>query len=189
MRGNTVTSRSACGSITAAARVARSCGRYLRCARNAMSPGPADSRVATCLIVTSGLPTTSPPRRSTISASMNARGAVIPLFRRLVFVQRLDDLLGDVDARARPDRFLEDDVVLIGLGDLLHRPVGALDDPGQFLVAALIEVLARLALLALKLAVEIRELALALGALGLRQGHRVLLERFLLAFQLLCHLA
>src|SRR3972149_1319894 len=84
-------------------------------------------------------PTTPAARPSTMSGGMDARGAGIPLFPRLAFVQRLDDLLGDVDARARPDRFLEDDVVLIGLGDLLHRPVGALDDPGQFLVWALIE--------------------------------------------------
>src|SRR3990170_4286195 len=189
MRGNTVTSRSACGSITAAARVARSCGRYLRCARNAMSPGPADSRVATCLIVTSGLPTTSPPRRSTISASMNARWAVIPLFRRLAVVQRLDDLVGDVDARACPDRFLENNVVLLGLGDLLHHPVGALDDARQLLVAALVEVLARLTLLALELAIEIRELTVTLGALGLGHGHRVFLERVLQALQLIGQLA
>src|SRR3990172_9868273 len=144
MRGNTVTSRSACGSITAAARVARSCGRYLRCARNAMSPGPADSRVATCLIGTSGLPTTSPPRRSTISASMKARGAVIPLFRRLAVVQRLDDLVGNVDARACPERFLENDVVLLGLGDLLHGPVGALDDPESLFVVPLVQTLRHL---------------------------------------------
>src|SRR3990170_8966502 len=189
MRGTDVASCCACATTTAAARVARSCGRYFPWARNAMSPGPADSRVATCLIVTSGLPISSPPRRSTISASMNARGAVIPLFRRLAVVQRLDDLVGDVDARACPDRFLEYNVVLLGLGDLLHRPVGALDNPRQLLVAALVEVLARLTLLALKLPVEIRELALALGALGLGHGHGISFQRILQALQLLSHLA
>src|ERR1019366_616246 len=60
---------------------------------------------------------------------------------RLVF-QCLNHLFSDVDARAGVDRFLEDDVVFLRLGNGLDGAIGALEHRGQFLVAPLVEILA-----------------------------------------------
>src|SRR4029077_16577026 len=84
-----------------------------------------------------------------------------------------------------PDRFLKDDVVFLRLGDLPDGAVGALDHARQLVVAARVEVLPEFALLALEFAIEIVELALALLPVGLRHGHRVLLEVLLHFLELL----
>ena len=60
--------------------------------------------------------------------------------------------------------------------DLLDDLVGALDDGGQFLVLALVQVFLELAALALELAVLLDQIALAAAALGLGQRRRVLLQ-------------
>ena len=62
-------------------------------------------------------------------------------------VERLDHLVGDVDLRAPEHGLLQDQVVLLGLEDLLDDAVGALDDGGELLVLALAEVFLRLATL------------------------------------------
>src|SRR6266571_3465815 len=167
--------------ITAVARVPVRPARYFGLARKQMSPGPARSSAAKRPMTASPSPLSSPPRRATICASVTATsGRLFAGFR-----QRLDHLFGDVDAGARIDRFLEDDVELLGLGDLLDGLVGSFQHRRQFLVLALVEILAELPLLALEITVEIVEFAV-LG-LALRLGHRqsVLVEVFLHALQLL----
>ena len=108
-----------------------------------------------------------------MSAQRDVSGTVT--CRRLG-VQRLDHLVGDVDARAGEHRFLQDQVVLLGLEDLLDDLVGALDDRGELLVLALVQVFLELAALALEVAVLLDQLALAPAALGLGQRRRVLVE-------------
>src|SRR4051812_19782413 len=64
-------------------------------------------------------------------------------------VQRADHLVGDVHARPGEDDFLEDDVVLLAVEDLLDDAVGALHHAGKLFVAALVQVFLELAPLAL----------------------------------------
>jgi hypothetical protein len=91
-------------------------------------------------------------------------------------VEGLDHLVGDVHAAAGEDHFLQDQVVLLGIEDLLDDAVGALDHAGQFLVLALVQVFLELAALALQVAVLFDQFALAAVALGLGQRRRVLVE-------------
>jgi hypothetical protein len=91
-------------------------------------------------------------------------------------VERLDHLVGDVDLRAPEHGFLQDQVVLLGLEDLLDDAVGALDDGRELLVLALAQVFLELAPAPLQLAVLVDELALAPRALGLAERRRVLVE-------------
>src|SRR5688500_4817299 len=101
-------------------------------------------------------------------------------------VQRLDHPVGDVDARADVGRhLLEDDVELLLLGDLADDAVRLLHDLRELLVAALVQILAELALLALELAVQVAELPLLGAPLRLAQRHGVLLEVLLHALELL----
>src|SRR4051812_25593869 len=120
MRGSSVASRSSRASTTAAACVSRSWPRYLPCARNERSPGPALCSDATRFTATSGFPITSPPRRATISDSRTR-----PLLRGGPgLFQGLDHLVGDVQPRVPVHRLLENDVVLFRLGDLDDGAVG-----------------------------------------------------------------
>src|SRR5919198_700089 len=114
--------------------------------------GLAPSSEATWCTSVSASPATRPPRRSTICPSVNGPG-MQSLRGRLALLERLDHLVGDVDARAREDGVLEDDVELFLLGDLPDDAVRLLDHLRQLLVAALVEILAELALLALVVAV------------------------------------
>src|SRR2546422_1139587 len=91
-------------------------------------------------------------------------------FRGRLAFQRLDHLVGDVDARAREDGVLEDDVVLFLLGDLADDAVRLLHHLGELLVAALVQILAELALPALEIAVHVAEFALLGAPLGLAHG-------------------
>ena len=85
----------------------------------------------------------------------------------LLVGERLDHLLGDVDALARAhNRVLQDQVELLGLGDLLDHLVRALLDARELLVAAQVQVLAELALGALDVAGEVGEVALLVAAVG-----------------------
>jgi hypothetical protein len=95
-------------------------------------------------------------------------------------VQRLDHLLGDVDPRADEDHriALQDQVVLLGLVDLLDHAIRALDDRRELFVLALVQVFLEFAALALQLAVLVDQFALAAVALGFAQGRRVLVELF-----------
>src|ERR671937_99140 len=132
-------------------------------------------------------PATRPPRRSTICPSVNGPATVVnarSLRGRLALLERLDHLVGDVDARAREDGVLEDDVELFLLGDLPDDAVRLLDDLGEFLIAALVQILAKLALLPLEVAVQLAELALPGAPLRLGHGDAVLLEIVLHALQL-----
>src|ERR1700728_2154464 len=87
---------------------------------------------------------------SSVTASVAGRGRRAISSRR----QGLKDLVGDVDARAHIHRFLNDQVVVLLLGDLLDYLVGAVENGCQFLIAALVQVFAELALLALKIGVQ-----------------------------------
>src|SRR5262245_52112238 len=110
MRGMLAASRSPGPRITAAARVVASRERYRGLARKAMSPGPAESSVATPVMGAPTSPTASPPRRATISRSVRVVAAKRP---SRAAAQRADDLVGDVDAPAREDRLLHDEVELL----------------------------------------------------------------------------
>src|SRR4051812_10767965 len=148
-----------------------------------MCPSPADSSEATWRTTVSASPATRPPRRATICPSVSGPGTK-SLCRRLALVERLDHPFGDVDARAREDGVLEDDVVLLLLGDLADHAVRLLHHLRELFVAALVQVLAELALLPLEVAVEVTELALLRAPLRLAHRHAVALEVFLHALQL-----
>src|SRR5437588_5379492 len=132
-------------------------------------------------------PATRPPRRCTISPSVSGPATVANArsLRGRLALERLDHLVGDVDSRAREDGVLEDDVELLLLGDLPDDAVRLLDDLGELLVAALIQVLAELALLPLEFAVQVAEIALLGAALRLAHGDGVLLHVLLHALQLI----
>src|SRR5437764_6122945 len=148
--------------------------------------GSADSSEATWWISVSGPAATRPPRRATICASVIGP-AMAPTARSLgrrLAVQRLDHLVGEVDARAGVDGVLEDDVVLLLLRDLADDAVRLLHDLGELLVAARVQVLAEFALLALEIAVQLAEFALLRAPLRFAHRDAVLLEVVLHALQL-----
>src|SRR5919201_3385769 len=146
--------------------------------------GLAPSSEATWCTSVSASPATRPPRRSTICPSVNFPGMQSPR-GRLALLERLDHLVGDVDARAREDGVLEGDVELFLLGDLPDDAVRLLDHLRQLLVAALVEILAELALLSLEVAVQVAEIALFRPALRLAHGDGVLLQVLLHALELI----
>jgi hypothetical protein len=88
----------------------------------------------------------------------------VRLLRR---VQRAQDLLGDVDARAEVHRVLHDQVEFLLFGDLADDPLRALEQALQFLVAALVQVFAELTLAPLQVAVELGQFALPARTVGL----------------------
>src|SRR5215510_1604463 len=143
--------------MTAEAPVAAAFARCFGPERKVISPAAAFSSEPTCRMRVAASPATRPPRRETISPSVSTPG-IASLRRRLARIERLDHLVGDVDARAREHGILEDDVELLLLGDPPDHPVGELHDLGELLVPALVEVLAEFALLALEIAVELLEL-------------------------------
>src|SRR6266446_8702648 len=114
MRGRTVSPSASALRITAPARVASSCARWRLPVKKLMWRASADSSEATWWISVSGAPATRPPRRATICASVigPAMSLTARSLRRQLAVQRLDHLVGQVDARAGVDGVLEDDVVL-----------------------------------------------------------------------------
>src|SRR5688572_13659085 len=171
MRGMEAASRSAGPRITAPARVVASRPRYFGLARKAIWSGPAESSVATPERRVPASPTASPPSRATISRRVSARAATASPVR-----ERLDDFLGDVDARAGEHGLLDDEVELLLLGDLVDDPRGALLDPRELLVPAQVQVLADLALQALEVAADVGELALLLAARRLRHRDVLLLQ-------------
>src|SRR5687767_15444313 len=153
MRGSAVKPSASGGSTTADARVAPSLARCRGLEKNVISPGEAPSREPTWRTEVCGSPATRPPSRAAISASVNAPG-IASLRRQLARVERLDHLVGDVDARAREHGILEDDVELLLLGNLADDAVGELHHLRKLLVPPLVEVLAEFALLPLELAVR-----------------------------------
>src|SRR5262245_47066510 len=174
MRGSAVSVSLRASTITAPARVAASLAFSLGSEKKVLCCAVACSSEPTCATSVSALPATRPPRRDAICPSVSGPG--IALFRRRLAFERLDHLVGDVDARAAVHGVLQDQVELLLLGDLVDHPVGLLDHLRQLLVAALVQVLPELALLALEVAVQLAELALAVAALALAHGHRVLLD-------------
>src|SRR6478752_1350233 len=127
-----------------------------------MARESAVSSEPTWWICVSEAPATRPPSRVTICASVIGP-AMAPtagsLGRRLAAIQRLDHLVGEVDARAGVDGVLEDDVVLLLLGDLADDAVRRFHHLGELFVPALVQVFAELALLPLEVAVQLAELA------------------------------
>ncbi|CAM2159505.1 hypothetical protein PT2222_50344 [Paraburkholderia tropica] len=116
-----------------------------------------------------------------------AAPALVAVAAGAVGCERLQHLVGDVDARTDVHRFLHDQVVMLLFGDLLDDLVRAVEHRGEFFVATLIQVFAELALLALEVAVELRQIALLLRAVG--RGHRrtVLVDRVRHGLQTLRH--
>src|SRR5262245_45845545 len=113
MRGSAVALSSAGATITAAAPVSASLPFSFRDTKKVISPAPARSSEPTWRIRVSALPATRPPRREAICASVSGSG-MPSLRRRLAAFERLDHLVGDVDARADIGRhLLEDDVELL----------------------------------------------------------------------------
>src|SRR3990172_2580762 len=188
IRGSAVWASASAARMTAEARVAASLERYFGLERKAIWPRPARSSEPTWRIRISGSPAMRPPSLDAICASVNGPNMSFCGGGRLAF-HRLDHLVGDVDARIRIGGFLEDDVVFLRLGDLADDAVRLLDHLAEFLVAALVHVLAVLALLALELAAEVGEIALLGAALRLRHRQRVLLDLVLQALELVGDLA
>src|SRR5881394_2597775 len=122
-----------------------------------------------------GSPISSPPSRSMMSRSRTSPISPSALFAALG-VERLDHLVGDVDLGTPEHGLLEDQVVLLGLEDLLDDAIAALDAGGELLVLALAQVFLELPAPPLQLAVLVDQLALAPRALGLAQRRRVLVE-------------
>nr|GEU28237.1 hypothetical protein [Tanacetum cinerariifolium] len=85
-------------------------------------------------------------------------------------------LFGDVDAFAGPYGILQHDVEPFGIGHLADDLGGAVRDGLAFLVGALAQVFAELALAALILFIEIEHVALALDALRFGQRRRFAFE-------------
>src|SRR5690349_2909111 len=186
MRGSAVSDSASGPSTTAEAAVPASLDRYLGLARKAIWPCAARSSVPTWRIRTCGSPRTRPPSCDAICASVYGPG--MSFCRGGLAFHHLDHLVGDVDARIRVGGFLEDDVVLLALGDLPDDAVRLVDDLRELLVAALVDVLAVLALLALELAALVVEVALLVPAHGLRHRDALLLQLVLLALQLIRNL-
>src|SRR5579862_9984245 len=130
--------------------------------RKAIWPLPARSIEPTWRIRVPGSPAIRPPSRDTICASVSGPGMS---FGWRLGLERLDHLVGDVDARVRIGGVLENDVVFLALRDLADDAVRAFDDLRQFFVAALVHVFAVFALLALEFPVQVVELALLVAAL------------------------
>src|SRR3954447_21592465 len=188
MRGSVVLLSACASSTTAPARVAASFERYRLPVKKLMCRASARSSEATWCTRVSALPASRPPSRCTISLRVSgpATGFTADSLRggRLAPVEGLYHPVGDVDARAREDGVLEDDVVLLLLGDLTDDPVRLLYDLGQLLVATLVQVLAEFALLPLEVAVQLVELALLGAPLVLGHGDAVLLQVVLHALEL-----
>src|ERR1700748_3229311 len=90
--------------------------------------------------------------------------------------EHLDHLVRDIDARAHVNRFLEDEVIVLLLGDRLDHLVRAIEHRGKFLVAPLVQVFTEFALLALEIRVELGELALLERTVGGRHRGATLVE-------------
>src|SRR6185503_9405883 len=183
MRGSAVRLSLSAETITAPARVAASLAFSFGSAKKVICCPVACSSEPTWATRVSASPATRPPRRDAICPSV--RGPGMALFRRRLAFERLDHPVGDVDARAPEDGILDDEVELLLLGDLGDDLVRLRHDARQLFVAALVEVLAELALLALEIAVQVAPLALAVAALALAHRHRVLLDVVLHLLQLI----
>src|SRR5512145_1227219 len=107
MRGSRVSFSLSGARMTAAARVSPSFACSLLELKNVISPAPACSSEPTWRIRVCGSPATRPPRRETICPSVNGPG--MGSFRGRLAFQRLDHLVGDVDARADVGRHLLED--------------------------------------------------------------------------------
>src|SRR5687767_4769941 len=183
MRGRRVISSQSAARMMAEACVAASFARWRGSDRKLISPAAALSSEATCRTAVAGSPATRPPRRTALSPSVSAPG-MGSLRGRFARIERLDHLVGGVDARASEHGILEDDVELLLLRELPDHAVRELHHLRELLVAALVEVLAELALLSLEFAVHVGELALAVAPLRLAHGHPVLVQIVLHALQL-----
>src|SRR5947207_5440881 len=159
-----------------------------------MAPGPACSSVATCETTVSPSPERVASTRRARSASCTGSDIDVsqcrhhkagsfkwvsdPIRRRTLFVgERLDHLFGDVDALARVhDGILQDQVELLGLGNLQDDLVRALLESRELLVSPQVDVLAKLALPALEIAREVGEITLLVAAIIFRHRRAVLVE-------------
>src|SRR6187455_2278360 len=122
-----------------------------------------------------GSPISSPPSRSMMSRSRTS--PISPsLLLAALGVEGFDHLVGDVDLGAPENGLLEDQVVLLGLEDLLDDAIGPLDHGGELLVLALAQVFLELAPAPLQLAVLVDQLPLAPRPLGFAERRRVLVE-------------
>src|SRR3569832_2360944 len=163
-------SRIAGPTITQPAFESASCCAYLGLERKLIEPGEAASRGAISSIGRCGSPCNSPPSAWTMVPRRCGTS-------RLPYgVERPDHHVGDVVLRVDVHGLLQDDVVLLLLGDLLDHAIGAVEDLLQLLVLAGVEVFLELAAFVLEIVVGVDELLLALRALALGQGGGLALE-------------
>src|SRR5471032_977475 len=106
---------------------------------------------------------------------------------RLIRGQRLQHLIGDIDARTHVHRLLHDQVVMLRLGNLLDHLVCLIQHGSKFFIATLVQVFAKFALFALEVLVELRQIALLGGAVGRRHGGAVLVHCVRHGLQARCH--
>ncbi len=114
--------------------------------KNVIELWSAFSSVPTRCTLMPGSPTTSPPSTSVNSPRLYSRGLLIVMARnqatglcpRGLFAvgQCLQHPIRDIDTRAAVYRFLQNQVVFFGLGDLPDNFVRAFQEAGQFLIAA-----------------------------------------------------
>jgi len=94
----------------------------------------------------------------------------------LAIGQRAQDLVGDVDPGTGIDRFLQNEVVFLLFGNLANDAIGSLNDLPEFFVATLVQIFAKLPLLALKILVHLAEFALSATSLRLSHDRCVTLK-------------
>src|SRR5574337_846812 len=133
-----------------------------------MSPGPALSRVATRSIRVAPSPSTAAPQSRPSSSRRIGPPGAHPVIGLLVG-ERLDHLVGDIDALARvDDRVLQDQIVLLARGDLLDHLVRTVLQRRDLLVLPEIDVLTELALHPLHVARLMGEIALLASPVNVR---------------------
>src|SRR5213075_809566 len=148
--------------------------------------GPAYSSVARRTISIAPSPSSVAPVRAASSDRSMGAQRLRKMPTRLLVGERLDHLFGDVDLLARvDDRVLDDEIELLGFGDLLDHLVRAILNGGELLVAPEIQVLAEFPLRAREITREVGEVSFAIAALGLGHRNAVLFEECLQISQLL----
>src|SRR5688572_28555949 len=85
--------------------------------------------------------------------------------------ERFEHALGDVEARATINRFLQYEIEFLRFGNTLDDSIGALEERLQLLVAAKIQILAVRALHTLEIERHARKLLFLAAPVALAHGH------------------
>src|SRR5690606_30079234 len=148
--------------------------------KNETSEPVARARLAGRRTLNAGSPSSSAPMSAASSArgsdfSCSVTGWPFACVERSV-AELFQHLLGQIDAAARVDRLLDDEVVPLALGDLDDRLGDYLLKPRQFLVAPEVVVVLELLLQALDPSAQRGDFQLRLVDIGLLHHRRVLVE-------------